>query len=347
MVNDSRCFVIAEAGVNHNGSVELALKLVDVAKQSGADAIKFQTFKAESLTKPGAQTADYQKKQTGEADQFAMLQKLELSRDAHHQIKKYCDDLDLEFLSTPFDEEAAEFLVDLGMSRIKIPSGELTNHPFIAHLTQFNLPLILSTGMSTLEEIRETVGVIINTRAEQNFSEPLEECLTLLHCTSNYPAELKHVNLNAMLTIKQELAVPVGYSDHTLGIRIAPTAVALGASVIEKHFTLDRNMEGPDHAASLEPEELKFMIQEIRNVEEAMGSPEKKPVPSEIPVRDLVRKSVTLSRSVQQGDSLKAGDLVLLRPGTGIQPKELSKVIGRKVKSDLPEWHTLNWLDLE
>ena len=347
MVTAARCFVIAEAGVNHNGSEELALKLVDAAKQAGADAVKFQTFRAETLSKPGVQTTDYQKQQTGEADQLAMLKKLELSRDAHVKLKKRCDELKLEFLSTPFDQSAADFLVGLGVPRLKVPSGELTNHPFIAHLSKKNVPLIISTGMATLEEVRETVEVVRATREHCGFSEPLETRLTLLHCTSNYPARPEDVNLNAMLTMKQELGLPIGYSDHTAGIHIAPVAVALGAKVIEKHFTLDRKMEGPDHAASLEPNELKAMIENIRAVEEALGSFEKKPTATELPVRDVVRKSVTLNRPVRKGEVLNAEDLALLRPGTGVPPENLDKVVGRRVKSDFPKWHTLNWSDLE
>jgi len=341
------CFVIAEAGVNHNGSEELALKLVDEASQAGADAVKFQTFQAESLVVPGAEKADYQKANTPEGDQFSMIRKLELSKDLHNVLKTRCDELGIEFMSTAFDPASADFLVDLGIRRIKIPSGELTNFPFITHLAEKGLPVIMSTGMATLDEVIEAVEVVRKTRQCKNFSEPLEKRLTLLHCTSNYPAKSEDINLNAMLTLQNETGCPVGYSDHSEGILVAPIAVGLGATVIEKHFTTDRKLPGPDHAASLESKELQQMIRNIRTVEQVMGSPAKAPTPSELPVRDAARRSVTLIRNVSRDDTLSKEDLDLLRPGTGIPPKDFDKVLGCKVKSDLPQGHTLQWSELQ
>ena len=340
------CFIIAEAGVNHNGSEELALKLIDEAVRAGAEAVKFQTFQAESLVVPGADKAEYQKAQTGEGDQFSMLKQLELSRDLHRRLKDHCDASNIEFMSTAFDMDSADFLVELGIKRIKIPSGELTNHPFIAHLAGKGLPLILSTGMATLDEVLQAMQVVRDVRLRKNFLEPLEGCLTLLHCTSNYPAKIGDINLRAMKTLQEETGLSVGYSDHSEGLLVSPAAVTLGAKVIEKHFTLDRSLPGPDHAASLEPEELKQMIANIRAVEQALGSPVKAPAPSELPVRDAARRSVTLTRNVVQGEALAMNDLALLRPGTGIPPRDLERVAGRAVNANLPKGHTLKWSDL-
>ncbi|QPJ62391.1 MAG: N-acetylneuraminate synthase [Candidatus Nitronauta litoralis] len=347
MVAPAECFVIAEAGVNHNGSDDLAFKLVDVAAEAGADAVKFQSFRAESLTKPGAEKAEYQKDKTGDGDQLSMLKKLELSTEMHHRLKEHCHKAGIEFLSTPFDEETADFLVGMGIKRFKVPSGELTNLVMMKHLARKNLPMILSTGMGTIEEIHEAVETIRNTRENLGFNEPLETMLTLLHCTSNYPAALSDINLRAMQTMQQEFNLPVGYSDHSEGLLVPVMAVAMGAGVIEKHFTLDRSMPGPDHAASVEPNELKTMVENIRATTQALGSSKKTPTPSELPIRDLVRKSVTLKHSLSAGQSIKEGDLVLLRPGTGILPRDIEKVLTKKAAHDLPQWHTLQWSDLE
>ncbi len=341
------CFVIAEAGVNHNGSEELALQLIEVAAQAGADAVKFQTFRAESLVTPGAEKAEYQKNNTQEGDQFSMIRKLELSQDLHRTLKARCDEQGIEFMSTGFDLDSIDFLVGLGIQRIKIPSGELTNLPFITHLAEKNLPVIMSTGMATLEEVKEAIEVVQTTRQRKKFPEPLAERLTLLHCTSNYPAKSEDINLNAMLTLNKETGLPIGYSDHSEGILVAPLAVGLGATIIEKHFTMDRKLPGPDHAASLEPNELQQMIQNIRTAEQVMGSPVKAPTSSELPVREVVRRSLTLSRSIQRNETLSEKDVVLLRPGNGIPPKDLNKAVGCKVKADLPKGHTLQWSDLE
>ncbi len=342
-----RCFIIAEAGVNHNGSEELALRLVEAAADAGADAVKFQTFRAELLAKPGSEKAVYQKSQTGAGDQLSMLRELELSESQHRLLQPRCEQLGIEFMSTPFDQPSVDFLLDLGVRRLKIPSGELTNHPFLKYISTKGVPLILSTGMASLEEVQDAVQVVRSVREQHAFTEPLAEVLTLLHCTSNYPAAHENVNLRAMQTLHQATGLPVGYSDHTEGILVAPVAAALGAIVIEKHFTLDHSLPGPDHAASLEPDELSEMIRNIRNVETLLGSPEKTPTQSELPVRDVVRRSVTLTRQVSRGHTLTQEDLVLLRPGTGIPPKALEQLIGRTVKTDLPPWHTLCWSDLE
>ncbi|MCL4773841.1 MAG: N-acetylneuraminate synthase [Burkholderiaceae bacterium] len=339
-------FVIAEAGVNHNGDEALALRLVEVAARSGADAVKFQTFSADRLVRPGAQKAEYQKRETGEGDQQAMLRALEMSEPTHRRLFERCGELGIEFMSTPFDELAADFLVSIGMKRIKVPSGEITNHPFLAYLAAKGLSMILSTGMSTLDEIAEAVDTISTARARAGFAGPLDRVLTILHCTSNYPAACSDANLRAISTIAQALRLPVGYSDHTLGVAVSTAAVALGATVIEKHFTLDRSLAGPDHRASLEPDELAELVRQIRDVEAALGSPVKAPVASELPVRELVRRSVTTVRAVAAGQSVSGADVALLRPGNGIVPRELDRVVGSRAARDLPAGTTLQWADL-
>lgn len=340
------CFIIAEAGVNHNGSEELAMQLVEIAAQKGADAIKFQTFKAEKLAGKNAATAEYQKQHTGTSDQFSMLKQLELSEESHRKIMQYCIKCGIEFMSTPFDIEAAEFLVSLGMKRIKVPSGELTNLPFLRQLVAFNKPVILSTGMASLEEVREAVVVVDLERQRLGFVEPLAEMLTVLHCTSNYPARNEDVNLRAMQTMADEFSLPVGYSDHTDGILVSLAAVAMGAEVVEKHFTLDCNLPGPDHKASLEPGDLELMIRQIRQLEICLGDGVKEPRANELPVRELVRRSVTLAVDRVAGDVLTADDLVLLRPGQGISPGKLDTVIGMRLKTDHAAGTILSWDDL-
>lgn len=340
------CFVIAEAGVNHNGSEELALQLVEAAAKAGADAVKFQTFKAEALVTKGAATAEYQKQQTGSGDQYSMLKQLEMSEALHQKLIDHCSKYDIEFMSTPFDIEAAVFLLKLGMKRIKIPSGELTNLPFIRELAAFNKPMILSTGMASLEEVKEAVDVVRQERGAQGFPEPLEQMLSILHCTSNYPARYEDVNLKAMQTMVAELNLPVGYSDHTDGIFVSVAATAMGAEVIEKHFTLDRGLPGPDHQASLEPDELELMVQQIRQIETCLGDGVKTPRANELPVRELVRRSVTLATDKLAGETIQIEDLVLLRPGTGIPPKQLHQVIGRNLKSSQAAGTVLTWQDL-
>ncbi len=340
-------FVIAEAGVNHNGSTDMALELVETAARCGADAVKFQTFSADKLVRRGAAKAAYQERATGAGDQHSMLKGLEMSEDLHRNLVRRCDDLGIEFMSTAFDEEAADFLVQLGIRRIKVPSGEITNHRFLTHLAAHGLPLIVSTGMATLAEVEEALAVIRTARIDRGFGDRLNDAVTVLHCTSNYPAALEDVNLRAMTTMATALTLPVGYSDHTAGTTVSVAAVALGAAVIEKHFTLDRALPGPDHTASLEPAELADLIGRIREVERALGSPVKQPSASELSVRDLVRRSVTLVRALPAGHPIGPGDVALMRPGDGVAPKEIAAVIGRKTRSELAAGHTLQWADLQ
>jgi N,N'-diacetyllegionaminate synthase len=342
-----RTFVIAEAGVNHNGSDQLALQLVEVAARCGADAVKFQTFSADKLVRHGAAKAEYQQRGTDSGDQHSMLKRLEMSESMHRALFERCSRLGVEFMSTAFDEEAADFLVALGIRRIKVPSGELTNLPFLRHLAAKNLPLIVSTGMATLAEVQQAVEVIRETRARCGFGEPLERGLTLLHCTSDYPAAFDDVNLRAMDTIARATGVPAGYSDHTAGTTVAVAAVARGATVIEKHFTLDRGLPGPDHMASLEPDELLDLVTRIRDVERVLGSPTKQPSASELRVRALVRRSVTLTRAVQSGEPIGREDVALMRPGDGIEPKDLDAVIGCRAARRLDAGITLQWSDLQ
>ncbi len=342
-----KTFVIAEAGVNHNGSDALALQLVDTAARCGADAVKFQTFSADKLVRRGAAKAEYQARETGAGDQHSMLKGLEMSHSLHRALVERCDRLGIEFMSTAFDEEAADFLVELGIRRIKVPSGEITNLPFLHHLARKNLPLILSTGMASLAEVHEAVEAVREARAGAGLAEPLERLLTVLHCTSNYPAALEDVNLRAMATIARSTGLPVGYSDHSAGITVSVAAVALGAAVIEKHFTLDRGLPGPDHKASLEPDELLDMVTRIREVERALGSDVKEPNASELPVRALVRRSVTLMRPLPAGSPIGLDDVALMRPGDGIAPKDLDAVVGRRAARALEAGVTLQWSDLQ
>lgn len=333
-------FIIAEAGVNHNGSLDLAKKLVDIAVVAGADAVKFQTFKAEHLVTKGLDRADYQKTNLGGGEtQFEMLKRLELSQNDFASLKEYCDRQKILFLSTPFDQESALFLVrEIGMTHVKIPSGELTNLPFLRFLASLEKPLILSTGMADLQEVRVAV------RTLRQISEKI--ALTLLHCTTSYPCPEEEVNLQAMQTLRETFSAPVGYSDHTLGWEIPVAAVALGASVIEKHFTLDRQMKGPDHQASLEPEELKSMIKSIRKIEIALGSAEKRPTASELRIREFGRRSLVTSKPLLAGSALQEIDLVARRAGVGISPAERDRLIGRRLKVDKAEGEVIRWEDL-
>jgi len=338
-------FIIAEAGVNHNGDEGLALELVEIAAHTGADAVKFQTFSADRLVARGTAKAGYQARQTGEGDQHSMLRALELSAEAHKRLALACRDCGIEFMSTPFNEEAVDMLLSLGMKRIKIPSGEITNIPFLRFLATKGVPLILSTGMADMQEIGRAIREIHAVWTDAG-RVPGAHDLTVLHCTSNYPADFGDVNLNAMQTIGREFGVPIGYSDHTLGIAVSTAAVALGATVIEKHLTIDKQMHGPDHSASLNPDELTAMIDGIRSVERAMGSSVKAPTAAELPIRALVRRSVTLLRDLAAGETLQPGDVALLRPGTGIAPYEIERVAGRQARRFLCAGSTLNWSDL-
>lgn len=334
-------FIIAEAGVNHNGDPERALRMIDVAAEAGADAIKFQTFTADKLVGLTAEKAEYQKIQTGGGSQHEMLKSLEMSEELHSRLFDRCGECGIEFMSTPFDEEAADFLIALGMNRIKVPSGEVVNHRLLRHLASKLRPMIVSTGMATMDEVAEAVDVVRKTWRE---CQPAEDPpLTVLHCTSNYPAEAREVNLRAMTAMAEELNVPVGYSDHTLGTAISIAAVGRGATVIEKHFTLDRGLPGPDHAASLTPKELGEMVAAIRSVDLALGSAVKAPTASEIAVRAVARRSVTVRRDLKIGHVIETEDIDLLRPADGIEPKFFDQVVGRRLGQAVRAGSPLKW----
>jgi N,N'-diacetyllegionaminate synthase len=321
-------FIIAEAGVNHNGSIELAKQLIDVASNSGADAVKFQTFKAENLVSKNAQKAEYQKQTTNASEpQFDMLKKLELGVGTHKELITYCQEKNIMFLSTPFDHDSINLLNDLGLQIFKIPSGEITNLPYLRHIGSLDKQVVLSTGMSNLQEVGDALTVLINSGTSK-------DDITVLHANTMYPTPMEDVNLNAMLTIQSEFGVAVGYSDHTLGIEVDIAAVAMGASIIEKHFTLNKAMEGSDHKASLEPEELKAMVSAIRNIEKALGSSEKNPSPSESVNIDVVRKSIIASASIKKGEILSDNNVTAKRPGAGISPMKWDKVIGTVASKD-------------
>ena len=322
------CFIIAEAGVNHNGSLEMARQLVDVAAQAGADAVKFQTFKAEKVVSRQAPKAAYQLQttDTGES-QLDMVKRLELPFDAFRELYDYCQAKDILFMSTPFDEESADFLDELGVPVFKVGSGEITNWPFLEYVAHKGKPMILSTGMSYLSEVDEAVRVIRDAGCDQ---------LLLLHCVSNYPADPAGANLRAMHTLATAFGVPVGYSDHTLGIVVAIAAVALGACVIEKHFTLDRGLPGPDHRASLEPGELVVLVQGIRAVEAALGHGRKEPAISEANTAAVARRSLVAARNIPAGTMLTEELMAIKRPGTGLPPAMRSYLIGRTVRTTIP-----------
>lgn len=342
-----KTFIIAEAGVNHNGDADRALAMVETAAECGADAIKFQTFKADNLVIQGAAKADYQLRETGGGDQYSMLKSLEMSEELHLRLMKRCRELDLEFMSTPFDAEAAVFLQDLGMRHLKIPSGEITNLPFLRFLSGLNMRMILSTGMADLDEVKTAVGVIVEERERLNFPALEPRDLVILHCTSNYPADVKDVNLRAMNTIANATGQPIGYSDHTLGLAVSTAAVAMGAVVIEKHFTLDRSLPGPDHNASLTPPELAALVEQIRSVELALGIADKKPTDSELAVRKVARRSVATAKNLEAGATLVLEDLAVLRPGDGIPPGEIGNLVGRKILRHLVAGTTLHWSDID
>ena len=327
-MNNKSTIIIAEAGVNHNGSIELAEKLIDVAAEAGADFVKFQTFKAETLVTQTADKAEYQKEITNtDESQFEMIKKLELDRKTHEELINYCKTKDIQFLSTAFDHDSIDLLDELNIPLFKIPSGEITNLPYLRHIGKMGKPIIMSTGMSTLDEVRNALNILIESGAEK-------EQITILHCNTEYPTPMKDVNLKAMLTIKDELGVNIGYSDHTLGIEVPIAAVAMGATVIEKHFTLDRNMPGPDHAASLEPEELKAMVTAIRNIEKAIGDGIKKPSSSETKNISVARKSIVAKKSIKKGELFTEENLNVKRPGTGVSPMEWDNVIAKVANHD-------------
>lgn len=348
--------IIAEAGVNHNGSKELAFQLVDAAYEAGADIVKFQTFKAQNLVTRSAQQADYQTRNTGVSEsQFSMLSRLELDYDTHHELVSYCQKLGIEFLSTAFDQESLDFLVnDLKLNMLKIPSGELTNAPFVLKHAQTGCNLIVSTGMASLAEIESALAVIafgytqpINViPSEELFAEAyvseagqaeIKEKVTLLQCTTEYPAPLEEVNLKAMQTLKAAFGLSIGYSDHTAGITIPIAATALGAQLIEKHFTLDKTLPGPDHKASLEPNELKNMVQAIRDTELALGSSIKTPQPSEIKNKQIARKSLVAAVDIKEGEIFTEENLVCKRPGNGLSPYLYWSLLGKKAQHNYKE----------
>jgi N,N'-diacetyllegionaminate synthase len=340
-VND-KVFIIAEAGVNHNGDLATAKQLIDVAAAAGADCVKFQTFCAEKLVSAEAKLAEYQKKNTGDShsSQYNMLKKLELPEDWHYGLKQYAEEKGILFLSTGFDEESVDFLEKLGIPFFKVPSGEITNKPYLQHIAAKKKPVILSTGMSDLDEIETAVNVLTDGGISK-------EMITVLHCNTAYPTPMSDVNLQAMNTIKTQLGIEVGYSDHTRGTEVSIAAVALGAAVIEKHFTLDRNMPGPDHAASLEPGELCSMVLAIRNVTLAIsGNGKKEPTPSEQENKTIARKSIHLKKKIIAGHTLTADDLAMKRPGDGISPMLIDSIIGKRVTANLPAEHKLTFNDI-
>ncbi len=321
-------FIIAEAGVNHNGLIQLAYKLIDVASASGADAVKFQTFKAENLVSKNAQKAEYQKQTTNRSEsQFNMLKKLELDANAHKRLIDYCKKKDIIFISTPFDHESIDLLNELELQIFKIPSGEITNLTYLRHIGSLNKKVILSTGMSDLKEVGDAIKILTNAGT-------LKENITVLHANTMYPTPMEDVNLRAMQTIQNKFDVAVGYSDHTLGIEVDIAAVAMGATIIEKHFTIDKNMDGPDHKSSIDPEELNAMVSSIRNIEKALGSSIKKPSKSEKPNIIMARKSIVASKSIKKGELFTENNLTTKRPGTGLSPMEWDSIIGKVAKRD-------------
>lgn len=328
-------FIIAEAGVNHNGDLDMALRLIDAAAAAKADAVKFQTFSTERLVTRRAPKAAYQKQTTdNQENQYAMLKRLELSRSDHERLLAHAQDQGITFLSTPFDHASADLLIELGVPAIKIGSGELTNLPLLEHVARQGQAIILSTGMAYLGEVEEAVRCI-----QAHSDAPL----ILLHCVSNYPAHEADVNLRAMLTMRQALGLPVGYSDHTLGMTMPIAAVALGACAIEKHFTLDRSLPGPDHRASLEPDEIQAMVQAIRDVEAALGDGIKRPTTGELDTARVARRSVVSQVDIPAGTEITTQMLAIKRPGTGIPPRDLARVLGRIARVTIPADTVIEW----
>ena len=323
-MNYNKTFIIAEAGVNHNGSLELAKKMINAAVEAGADAVKFQTFKAEKVISRYAPKAEYQKKTTtADESQLEMVKKLELDAAAHQTLINYCKKKNIRFLSTPFDLESIDLLNELGLDILKIPSGEITNLPYLRKIGALKKEIILSTGMADLGEIEDALDVLIKAGTAR-------ENITVLHCNTEYPTPFEDVNLRAMLTIKADFpGIQVGYSDHTPGIEAPIAAVAMGATIIEKHFTLDKNMTGPDHKASLEPDELKAMVRAIRNIEKALGSGIKTPSPSELKNMPIARKSIVAAKNIRKGESFTEENLTVKRPGTGISPMRWDEILGK------------------
>jgi N,N'-diacetyllegionaminate synthase len=324
----NRIFIIAEAGVNHNGDINLAKKLIDVAVDAGSDAVKFQTFRTEHLVSENAMKADYQQETTDSNEtQFEMIKKLELNSETHIELMAYCKDKGIQFLSTPFDHDSIKLLNNLGLETFKIPSGELTNLPYLREIGGLNKEIILSTGMSDLGEIEDALNVLVDFGT-------IRDKITILHANTEYPTPMEDVNLKAMKTIGKAFKIKYGYSDHTLGIEVPIAAVAMGASVIEKHFTLDRNMEGPDHKASLEPNELKEMVKAIRNIEAALGNGIKRASKSEKKNKEIARKSIFAIKDIKTGELFTENNLGIKRPGNGISPMRWDELMGTQAKRD-------------
>lgn len=328
----NKVLIIAEAGVNHNGSLEIAKRLIDEASFAGVDIIKFQTFKAEKLVSKAAKQAEYQKKNIGKGEetQYAMLKKLELSNEQHEELIAYCKSKKIRFFSTAFDMDSIDYLHSLDLGLWKIPSGEITNYPYLKKIASYKEPVILSTGMCELTDIENAINVLVGNGVSKDI-------ITVLHCNTEYPTPMKDVNLKAMLEIKEKFGVKIGYSDHTEGIEIPIAAVALGATVIEKHFTLDKNMEGPDHKASLEPSELKAMVKSIRNIEQALGTGHKTISESERKNIEIARKSIVAAKDIKEGDIFTEDNITVKRPGNGISPMEWENVIGKVAKRNFQE----------
>jgi len=326
-----KIFIIAEAGVNHNGKIEIAKKMIDVAVKAGADAVKFQTFVAKNEISKNAKKANYQKVATGNNEsQLEMVRKLELDPQEHKELISYCKNNKIMFLSSPFDLDSIDLLAKLKLRTIKIPSGEITNLPYLRKIGALNKKLIVSTGMSRLFEIDDAINVLVKNGTKRSN-------ISLLHCNTEYPTPYEDANLKAMLTIKETFGLDVGYSDHTPGIEVSIAAVALGAKMIEKHFTLDKKMKGPDHYSSLEPEELNNLVRSIRNVEKCLGSPVKQPSRSEKKNISIARKSIVALKNIKKGELFSESNLTVKRPGTGISPMKWDEVIGKKSKRNFVE----------
>ena len=331
----SQTLIIAEAGVNHNGSLSIAKKLIDVSVKAGADAIKFQTFKADLLVSRFAKKSDYQERTTSKLESaYEMLENLELSEEQHVKLIKYANKKGILFLSTPFDEQSVDLLIKYKIPILKISSGDITNLPFLQYLASKNKPIILSTGRSTIKEVKEAVTTILKTGNTK---------LSLLHCVSNYPASFNSLNLRAIETLKKEFDLPVGFSDHTLGIEASVAAVALGAEIIEKHFTINKNLTGPDHRASLDPSELEKLVESVRNIEQALGDGIKRPAKSERCGTQLIRKGLTAKTDIKKGTILTNEMIVLKRPAKGIEPKCLDKVLGQRVLKNIRQDMPIQW----
>lgn len=334
------CYVIAEAGVNHNGDIELALELVERAAQAGADAVKFQTFEAEDVISAHAPKADYQKAVTpSDESQLEMAKKLQLPDSDFRRLAEHCAQVGIQFLSTPFDLRSAQLLCDLGVPALKVASGELTNLPFLAGLARLDVPLLVSTGMATLGEVERALQSI--------YSAAPDATVALFHCVSSYPAPPEAINLRAMTTLRAAFGVPVGFSDHTMGTAIPLAAVAQGASMLEKHFTLDCTMEGPDHQASLEPEQLSALVQDVRAVEAALGDGRKRPADCELNTREVARRSIILNRDLAEGARIESDHLALKRPGTGLGSEFLEHVVGRRLRTAQRAGTVLTWSMLQ